>query len=98
MAASLWVPAPFYLASTGDAQAWKRALQFLDDRLALGIDFGDLEKEVRMQDETIVQARARLPDIDGYINRLESGLSLTQEENEKLAGEISRLFRERRLR
>jgi len=38
-AANLWVPIPFYLVSASDPRAHKKALEFLDKRLSLKLDF-----------------------------------------------------------
>ncbi len=93
-AASLWVPIPFYLAATEDAQAQRRVLSFLDERLGLEIDFYDLDQEVRIQNEQLAQARSRFPQIDDYINRLESNLMLSEQENGELVKKIEDFLRE----
>lgn len=81
---SLWAPMPFYLAATEDPQAQKKVLSFLDERLDLKIDFSDLDQEIREQNEKLAQMRSRLPQIDDYIRRLESNLTLSEEENGEL--------------
>jgi proteasome assembly chaperone (PAC2) family protein len=81
---SLWVPMPFYLAATEDPQAQKKVLSFLDERLDLKIDFSDLDQEIQEQNEKLAQMRSRLPQIDDYIHRLESNLTLSEEENGEL--------------
>lgn len=86
--ASLWMPIPFYLVSTEDPQAWRKTAEFFDKRFSLGIDCRDLDEEVARQNERIAQLRIRFPGIDNYIRRLESNISLTQEENEKLVKEM----------
>lgn len=93
--ANLWVPIPFYLVAIGDPQAWRKTLDFLDRRLSLGIDFSDLDEEVARHNEKIAQLRTSLPEIDSYIRRLQSNLSLTQEENEKLVKEIEEFLGKR---
>jgi proteasome assembly chaperone (PAC2) family protein len=85
---SLWVPIPFYLAAVEDAQAQKKVLSFLNERLDLEIDFSDLDQEIREQNEQLAQARSRFPQIDDYINRLESNLMLSEEENGELIKKI----------
>jgi proteasome assembly chaperone (PAC2) family protein len=85
---SLWVPIPFYLAAMEDAQAQKKVLSFLNERLGLRIDFSDLDQEIRKQNEQLARARSRFPQIDDYINRLESNLMLSEEENGKLIKRI----------
>jgi predicted ATP-grasp superfamily ATP-dependent carboligase len=85
---SLWVTIPFYLATMEDFQAQKRILSFLNERLNLKIDFSDLDQEIRAQNEQLARARSRFPQIDDYINRLESNLMLSQEENGELIKKI----------
>jgi predicted ATP-grasp superfamily ATP-dependent carboligase len=86
--ASLWVPIPFYLVAMEDPQAWKKTLQFLDKRFNLKMDFTDLDEEIGRQNEKMAQLRIRSPEIDSYIRRLESNLSLTEEEGERLVKKI----------
>jgi len=85
---SLWVPIPFYLAAMEDAQAQKKVLSFLNERLDLKIDFSDLDQEIREQNEQLARVRSRFPQIDDYINRLESNLMLSEEENGELIKKI----------
>lgn len=87
-AISLWVPVPFYLVTVEDPQAQKKVLSFLDRKLGLNIDFGDLDQEIRAQNEKIAQVRSHFPQIDDYIRRLESNLLLSEEENGKLIKQI----------
>jgi proteasome assembly chaperone (PAC2) family protein len=91
---SLWVPIPFYLAAIEDAQAQKKVLSFLNERLDLKIDFSDLDQEIREQNERLAQLRSRFPQIDDYINRLESNLMLSEEENGELIKKIEEFLRE----
>jgi predicted ATP-grasp superfamily ATP-dependent carboligase len=91
---SLWVPIPFYLAAMEDAQAQKKVLSFLNERLNLKIDFSDLDQEIREQNEQLARARSRFPEIDDYINRLESNLMLSEEENGELIKKIEDFLRE----
>jgi proteasome assembly chaperone (PAC2) family protein len=91
---SLWVPIPFYLAAREDAQAQKKALSFLNERLDLKIDFSDLDQEIREQNEKLALVRSRFPQIDDYINRLESNLMLSEEENGELIKKIEDFLRE----
>lgn len=81
---SLWVPIPFYLVAIEDLQACRKTLDFLDKRLGLGLDFRDLDEEVTRQNKKIAQVRNQFPELDDYIRKLESNLSLTEKENEKL--------------
>jgi predicted ATP-grasp superfamily ATP-dependent carboligase len=91
---SVWVPIPFYLAAMEDAQAQKKVLSFLNERLNLKIDFCDLDQEIRKQNEQLARARSRFPQIDDYINRLESNLMLSEEENGELVKRIEDFLKE----
>ena len=93
--ASLWVPIPFYLVAIEDPQAWRKTLDFFDKRFALGIDFRDLDEEVTRQNEKIAQVRNQFPELDDYIHRLESNLSLTEQENGELIRKIEEFLRKR---
>jgi proteasome assembly chaperone (PAC2) family protein len=91
---SLWVPIPFYLAAMEDAQAQKKILGFLNERLDLKIDFSDLDQEIREQNEQLAGLRSRFPQVNDYINRLESNLMLSEEENGELIKKIEDFLRE----
>jgi proteasome assembly chaperone (PAC2) family protein len=91
---SLWVPIPFYLAAMEDAQAQKKVLSFLNERLDLKIDFSDLDRDIREQNVQLARARSRFPQIDDYINRLESNLMLSEEENGELIKKIEDFLKE----
>ncbi len=83
-AASLWIPVPFYLVAAEDPRAWQRALNFLDERLGLEMDLRDVAEAAMRQNEKIAHLRFDYPEIDNYIQRLESGTALSQEESEHL--------------
>ena len=85
---SLWPAIPFYLASVDDFKAQKKVLEFLDKRFDLGVDFRQLDEEEAGQNKKIAELRSRSPVIDNYIQRLESNLTLTQEESEKVVKEV----------
>jgi len=91
---SLWAPIPFYLAATEDFQAERKVLSFLNERLGLRIDFSGLDQAIRRQNEQLARARSRFPQIDDYINRLESNLMLSEEENGELVRRIEESLKE----
>lgn len=91
---NLWAPMPFYLVAVNDPRALKRVLEFFDQRLNLNLDFADLDEAVERQSQKIAQLRHDFPDIDAAIRRLETSLSLTEEENEKLVREVEKFFSE----
>jgi len=92
---SLWPEIPFYLAAREDPAAIKLTLSFLDRRFSLGLDLGDLDTEITNQYVRIAQLRREDAEIDKYINLLESGLSLNEEEQVKLAREVYEILEER---
>jgi len=94
--ANLWVPVPFYLVGNEDPRAWRKAAEFFDTRFGLDIDFTDLDEEVAKQNKNIAQARSQLPELDGYIDKLERNLSLSADENEKLAEQMEEFLRTKR--
>jgi len=47
--AKLWISISFNLAAIHNPRDVKTVLPFLDRRLDLGIDFGDLDEEVRIR-------------------------------------------------
>jgi proteasome assembly chaperone (PAC2) family protein len=89
-AATLWVPIPFYLAGEGDPKAQLRVLDFFNRRLDLCADFSDLDEEVRQQNRMIAETRHATPEIDESIKKLEGGETLSDEESQRLAMEVSK--------
>ncbi len=91
---NLWVPVPFYLLAVGDPSAEKKTLEFFHQRFGLQIDLSDLDEEIIEQNAKIAELRQRSPEIDQLLTKLESNLSLSQEENEKLVKEIEEFLAE----
>ena len=91
--ASLWVPVPFYLLAVEDPGACKKVTEFFDRRFELNINFADMNDEITRQDRKIAQIRSQLPELDGYINKLENDLGLTVDESEKLVKEMEEWLR-----
>jgi len=95
-AVNLRVPIPFYLVAVDDPQAQKRILELFNHRLDLGIDFSDLDEDIRRQNQIIAEMRNKFPDIDESIRRLETNLRLSAKENQKLVQEIEGFLKEKR--
>ena len=93
---NLWVPVPFYLVAVGDPAARKRVLEFFNQRFNLGIDFSDLDEEIRQQNQDIAEVRKNFPEVDASISKLESNLRLSDEENQRLVKEIEKFLREKK--
>lgn len=89
---SLWPEIPFYLAAGEDPQAIKQTLSFLNKRFNLGLDFDELDFEIRKQNEKIARLRVEEPEVGKCIGMLEMGISLGEEEQLKLAKEIYQLL------
>ena len=53
-----------------------------------------LYQEIREQNEQLTRARSLFPEIDDYINRLESNLMLSEEGNGELIKKIEEFRRE----
>lgn len=92
--ANLWVPVPFYLLSADDPAAYRKPLEFLNDRLDLAMDLADLDEQVRKQNERIDRMRAARPEVDKSIGKLEGAMRLAEGEGEKLAREVEEYLRE----
>jgi cell division protein FtsB len=58
------------------------------------LDLGELDNKIRDQNEKIAQLRRENGEINQYINKLESGGELDEEEQVKLAQEVFELFEE----
>jgi len=86
---SLWTPVPFYLAGGEDFQAIKVTLSFLDERFSLGLDLKDLDNEIRRQNAEMAQIRQEDSEVDKSIGALESGLSLSEEEQMELTRKVA---------
>jgi hypothetical protein len=52
-----------------------------------------MHDEITRQDRKIAQIRSQLPELDGYINKLENDLGLTVDESEKLVKEMEEWLR-----
>lgn len=82
--ANFWASVPFYLVEDRDMQAYRRILELLDRKLALGLDLSPLDEEIGRQKEKFSRILNMHPELGGYIQKLESHLSLTEEESEHL--------------
>jgi len=82
---SLWPEVSFYLVATEDPKAVKSVLSFFNGRFDLGLDFEEVNSQIKAQSEKLALLRREAPEIDKYIRTLEVGLSLNEEEQFKLA-------------
>jgi proteasome assembly chaperone (PAC2) family protein len=86
---SLWTQIPFYLAASEDLQAIKQTLSFLDKRFNLELDLRELDEQTQSQNAKIDQFRQQDSEINRCIGALESGLSLSEEEQLSLIKAVS---------
>ena len=92
---SLWTQIPFYLAAGEDFQAIKLTLSFLDRRFNLELDFKNLDEQIDEQNKKIEQLRQEEPETNRHIATLESGLSLSEEEQFELIKAVTEFLEER---
>jgi predicted ATP-grasp superfamily ATP-dependent carboligase len=91
-AVNVWVSEPFYLTSAGDPKARKIVLEYLDRRFSMGLDYRELNEEIKAQNEKLGKLRLRTPAIDECLMKLESGLPLSDDETVRLVREVDDLF------
>jgi proteasome assembly chaperone (PAC2) family protein len=87
-AVSLWPQIPFYLSAIEDPQAIRLTLSFLNRRYNLNMDLREWDKNVRKMHVRMNTLRTQNPEVHSSIERLETGISLTEEEEIKLAEEV----------
>ena len=94
-AVNLWVPVPFYLMANDDPNSHKKALEFLDKRLDLNMDYAAIDTSIQQQNEKLIRLRQSSEEIDGYIRKLENNQRLSEEEREGLVKGIDEYLRKR---
>jgi predicted ATP-grasp superfamily ATP-dependent carboligase len=93
-AVSLWMPIPYYLVNVGDRLGQKIVTEFFNRRFNLEMMTDDLEEAVKIQNIKLAELRNASPHINDYINKLESNLSLTDDETQKLINDIENCLKE----
>ena len=96
-AANIWVPVPFYLMSNDDPSSQKKALEFINDKLDLNLDFKDINASIRQQNEKFELLRQSNTDINETINKLENDQPLSEEERENLVKAVDDCLRKRNI-
>ena len=94
-AMNLWVPVPFYLMSNDDPSSRKKALEFIDNRLELNLDFKDIDASIKKQNEKLELLRQSATDIDEAMSKLENSQPLSEEERENLVKAVDDCLRKR---
>ena len=87
-AVSLWQPIPYYLAPFTDDTGAQRVISILRQKLAIPIDLELAHEAARKQREKVAALRLSTPDVEKYLNMLESNLSLTEYEAGALASAV----------
>lgn len=93
---SLWSEVAFYLTASEDPKAVKSVLSFFDERFDLGLDFAELDTQIEAQSDELALLRRENQEIDEYIRTLEVGLSLSEEEQFKLAQGVTEFLEKAR--
>jgi predicted ATP-grasp superfamily ATP-dependent carboligase len=91
-AISLWQPVPYYLAPFTDETGAQHTLSLLRQKLAVSIDLEPAAEAARKQREKIAALRLSTPDVEKYLNMLESNLSLTEYEAGALAAAVRQVL------
>lgn len=89
---TLWVEVPFYLTVSRDPTACKHMLEVLDSRFALELDLFPVDLAIQRVNADIQDLRAQNNDISRYIEMLERGIMLSEDEGETLTREVTKLL------
>jgi proteasome assembly chaperone (PAC2) family protein len=82
--ANIWLPIPFYLVDYDDPKSQKSALEFLDSRLDLRLNFARLDTDILRQKERLSRMCQEKPEIERTIKKLEESQALSEDEHEAL--------------
>ncbi len=93
-AGCLWIPVPFYLSPGDDPQAIRRILDFLTLKTNIRIDFKRINDRITAQDDRIRRLRDENADVDNAISALESSLSISGGESQRLINAIREVLKE----
>ncbi len=91
-AAGLWPEIPFYVSSNKDPQAIKALIAFFNERFQLDFKFDEIDELIELQNTKIEHLREENSEIDESLRNLESGLSLSEEEQINLVNTVGELF------
>ena len=91
-AVSLWQPVPFYLAPFTDETGAHKVVSLFRQKMALPINPESLAAAARNQREGLAALRSSTPDVEKYLNMLESNLSLTEYEAGALAAAVRQVL------
>jgi proteasome assembly chaperone (PAC2) family protein len=76
-----------------DPNAHKKALEFLDNRLDLSLDYTGIDTDIKKQNEKLGRLRQSSEEVDGVIKKLERNQRLSEEEHEYLVKTVDGYLR-----
>lgn len=85
---SLWIEIPFYLAPLEDPRAWRKVLEFFNQRLHLDLNLEEISSRIKTQNEKIYRLRKEKRRVDSYLGQLEAGSVLSEREQKELIKEV----------
>jgi predicted ATP-grasp superfamily ATP-dependent carboligase len=81
---SLWVPVPFYMVNVDDFKACYQILDFLNQRLILGLDTRALERATTKQTKKIEEMANNYIEVKDIFHKLEANITLNQSESNRI--------------
>ena len=93
---NFWIEVPFYLHKTRDPRAIRRVISIMNSRFDLGMDLSSLELDIKTQDEKLEDLRLEQIEVGKYMEILESGIALDEEEKESLTLHVTRFLKDRK--
>lgn len=92
--AAIWVPMPFYLLAAGDPRAYHKTIDFLNKRFNLNLDLSEIDEAIHQQNVRIAGLANQFPELDDFFRKLEGSITLTDDENSRLAQLMEENLRE----
>ncbi len=87
-AVSFWGEVPFYLANIEDRRMVEIMLESVCQVLELQLNLSACQQRAEQQERRIAEIRRQRPHIDEYLERVEKGIELTEEEGLTLVREM----------
>ena len=81
---SLWVPVPFYLVNIDDFRACRRVLEFLDQKLQIGLNMKNINEATSEQNKKMIEILKSFPELIEIFHKLETNITLNQSETNKI--------------
>jgi proteasome assembly chaperone (PAC2) family protein len=81
---SLWVPIPFYLVNVDDFRACRRLLEFIDQKLQIGLNMKNINEAMSEQNKKMIEILKSFPELIEIFRKLETNITLDQSETSKM--------------